>query len=175
MRRIWIGLAAMASAFLALTAAAYHARTHDRSENVAKCLSYDPAGCTALIQSGHETPVNRAIDYFDRGNAYAGKGHNGEAIADFTKEIARKPDYAKAYDNRGWTYHLKGEDAQGPPDAEKAVVLAPTDANCFGTRAEIYERLGLRDKAAADYRTALVLDPHYRTAEDGLKRLGATP
>jgi len=53
MRRVLIGLAAVAAGFLALTAAAYFIGAHTRSANVAKCVGNDPAGCTALIQSGY--------------------------------------------------------------------------------------------------------------------------
>ena len=70
---------------------------------------------------------------------------------------------------------MKGEDAKGLPNAEKAVEFASKDANSFGTRAEIHEQLGMRAEAIADYRVALTLDAHHQSAEDGLKRLGATP
>jgi predicted TPR repeat methyltransferase len=58
-------------------------------------------------------------------------------------------------------------------DANQAVALAPKDANSIGTRAEIHEKLGQRDNVIADYRQALSLDPDKKSAQDGLKRLGA--
>jgi tetratricopeptide (TPR) repeat protein len=111
----------------------------------------------------------------NRGLAYRSKGDNDQAIADYTEAITLKPDYADAYNSRAWAYHEKGADAQGLPDAEKAVALAPKDAAAIETRAEIYEKLGQSDKAIADYRMALTLDPSVGGAQDGLKRLGATP
>jgi Flp pilus assembly protein TadD len=68
---------------------------------------------------------------------------------------------------------LAGRDAQGLPDANRAVTLAPEDADSIETRAEIYEKLGQRDKAIADYRQTLSLDPNMKSAQNGLKRLGA--
>ena len=58
-------------------------------------------------------------------------------------------------------------------DANQAVALAPKDPNSIGTRAEIHEKLGQRDNVIADYRQALLLDPDKKSAQDGLKRLGA--
>ena len=63
-----------------------------------------------------------------------------QAIADFTKVIALKPDDANVYNQRAWNYHLKGEDAKGLSDANKAIALAPNDTANIETRAEIYER-----------------------------------
>ncbi len=42
--------------------------------------------------------------YFDRGNAYYGKGDNDRAIADYNKAVHLKPDYVDAYYNRGLAY-----------------------------------------------------------------------
>jgi len=60
------------------------------------------------------------------------------------------------------------------PHAEKAIALDPNNANAIETRAEIYEKLGRHDQAVADYQTALALAPTMKSAEDGLKRLGAS-
>ena len=92
MRRILIGLAVVAAAFLAMTAVAFIIGMHLRHENVTKCLGNDPAGCTALIQSRYESTADLAIDYYNRANIYGGKGLNDEAIADYTKAIALRPD-----------------------------------------------------------------------------------
>lgn len=179
MRRLLIGLA------LALIALPAWAQT--RNANMKRCLSEDDpditiAGCNALIQSGHETAADLAIAYNKRGIAYVLKavpqGPYDQAIADSTKALALRRDYADAYDTRAIAYHWKGEDAKGLPDSEKAVALAPKNAQFLATRARIYEKLGQRDKAVADYRAILKLAPGSPSAEDAparLKELGASP
>jgi tetratricopeptide (TPR) repeat protein len=171
MRGLWIGLS------LALIFGPAWAQTQQQRD---WCFS-PPAtddqridGCTAVVQSGHETPADQAVAYFNRANHYDSKGLHDQAIADYTRAIALKPDYAAAYNNRAGVRHKKGEDGVGLLDAEKAVALAPT-ANRIETRAEIYEKLGRRGEAVADYRASLKLDPDMQEARDGLKRLGATP
>ncbi|MGB8182343.1 MAG: tetratricopeptide repeat protein [Stellaceae bacterium] len=80
-----------------------------------------------------------------------------------------------AYNDRAWAYHRKGDDQSGLRDVNMALVLAPNNAAIIETRAEINEKLGKRDAAIADYRAALKLDPKMTQANDGLKRLNATP
>jgi tetratricopeptide (TPR) repeat protein len=113
--------------------------------------------------------------YSDRGYAYTQKGLYDQAVADASRAIALAPDQASGYNNRAWFLHLKGADAAALPDAERAVVLSGGAAYILETRAEIYEKLGRRDGALADYRAALKLAPGMKPAQEGLKRLGATP
>lgn len=68
-----------------------------RDENVALCnTSRTPElalrGCTALIDSGQETPANRAVFYFARGERYRDRGEYDRAIRDFDQAIKLKPD-----------------------------------------------------------------------------------
>jgi lipoprotein NlpI len=96
---------------LALSFIALPVSAQTRDQNVAQCDRPDPdasiAGCTALIQSGQETSAVLAAAYYNRGNAYDGKGLHDQAIADFTQAIAIKPDLAQAYYNRGVAYEGK--------------------------------------------------------------------
>jgi hypothetical protein len=56
-----------------------------------RCSAPDPdlsiSGCTAMIQSGHETRQNLAGAFYNRGNAYNGKGQPDRAIADYDQAI----------------------------------------------------------------------------------------
>jgi len=70
-----------------------------------RCLAPDPdlkiSGCTAVIQSGHETQQNLAIAFYNRGNAYVRKGQNDRAIQDYDQAIRLNPNFADAFYNRG--------------------------------------------------------------------------
>jgi tetratricopeptide (TPR) repeat protein len=95
-------------------------------------------GCTALIQSGHETTMGLVIAYNMRGVAYAAKGQYDQAIADYTQVIALKPDYALYYMHRGLAYEGKGSRDQAIADFRAALKLDP---NFQSPRAEL-TRLG---------------------------------
>src|SRR5579862_4555042 len=58
-------------------------------------------GCTALINSGRETPTSLAIDFHDRSIGYLDKGELDQVIADDTQAIELKPDYVDSYNGRG--------------------------------------------------------------------------
>src|SRR5580692_11801257 len=108
MRKFLIGLAVAAAGFLLVTAVAVFVVQYTRYSNMTKCLHYDLAGCTALIQSGRESVADLAIDYYNRGNAYNRTGRHDAAIADYVKAIALNPDFAAAYGNRGSAYGRDG-------------------------------------------------------------------
>jgi len=65
------------------------------------------------------------VAYLNRGNAYIGKGLYDQAIADETKAIALKPDYALAYFDRGFAYEKKGQRDQAIADYRAALKLNP--------------------------------------------------
>ena len=94
MRGIWIGLA------LTLVSGPAWAQTPQQRDWCYSPTATDDQkidGCSALIQSGRETPANQAVAYLDRGIALDNKGLYDQAIADATRVIALKPDNAVAY------------------------------------------------------------------------------
>ncbi|HZL60413.1 MAG TPA: tetratricopeptide repeat protein [Stellaceae bacterium] len=123
MRLILIGLA--------LTLAALPAWAQTLHENAVRCEGSDPnlriGGCTALIQSGQVTNEVMADAYYNRCAAYIDKGLYDKAVADCTRAIALKPDFAVAYDNRGAAYEKKGLRDKAIADYRAALKLDPTD------------------------------------------------
>jgi tetratricopeptide (TPR) repeat protein len=175
MRGLLIGLA------LALIAPAAWAQTpqqHDWCRSPTATADQTIDGCTALIQSGRETMAVKALDYDIRGSAYFIKGLYDQAIADYTRSIALKPEAAmaaNAYNSRGLAYDTKRLYDQAIGDFTQAIALKPDLAFAYAGRGFAYEEKGLRDPAVADYRAALKLDSSLDLAQAGLKRLGVTP
>jgi len=118
---------------------------------------------------------NNPIPYFTRGSAYYIKNLPDPAIADLTKAIALKPDFADSYYSRGAVYYDKNLYDQAIADLTKAIALKPDIPEAYATRGAAYESKGLKNQAVADYRATLKFDPNNKVAQDGLKRLGATP
>jgi len=83
------------------------------------------AACTALIESGAETPENTGIAYFNRALAYENLDKFAEAIADFTRAIALNPNDADSYLYRGIDRTRLGDKDGGDADIATAKRLNP--------------------------------------------------
>jgi tetratricopeptide (TPR) repeat protein len=146
---------------LALIAVSLPAWAQMNNADIDRCSNGDPdikiIACTALIQSGRQTPANLAVAYFNRAAIYIDKSRYDEAMADFTNVIALDPDDAFAYGGRGYTYSAKSLFDEAIADYTKAIALKPDYANAYNNRAFAYEKKNERDKAISDYRTALKL------------------
>jgi tetratricopeptide (TPR) repeat protein len=144
MRKVWVGLGAVAGVLLVLTAVAFFIGKTQRDANVSKCTGNDPAavieGCTALIQSRFETTANQARAYFDRGNAYKKQGLGQQAIADYAKAIELKPDYLAAYNNRGNAFNDGGLYDRAIADFTKAIEIEPNNPVPYGNRGHTYNK-----------------------------------
>jgi tetratricopeptide (TPR) repeat protein len=81
--------------------------------------------CTALIDSGAETPENTSVAYFNRALAYENLDKFAEAIADFTRAIALNPNDADSYLYRGIDKTRMGDKDGGEADIATAKRLNP--------------------------------------------------
>src|ERR1700683_4026909 len=115
-----------------LTGMASAQTTATQTPAAQRCFSHDPdaaiAGCTALLQSGHETQehINRAFS--NRGAAYIRKREYDRAIQDLDQHIQRSPKDAQAFQSRGTAYSLKGQNDRAIEDFNQATRLDPKSA-----------------------------------------------
>jgi tetratricopeptide (TPR) repeat protein len=158
MKRAVLGLV------LAMAAAPALAQTADET----KCVSHDPdakiAGCTAVIESGQETPTDQAVAYDNRSVAYREKGDFDQAIADAGQAIALDPTNDAAWIDRGIDEYAKQAYAPAVADFTKAIALKPDSAAIYNDRGNAYDDQGQHDLAIADYSRAMVLRPNYAAA-----------
>jgi tetratricopeptide (TPR) repeat protein len=122
-------------------------------------------GCTAAIQSGHQSDANMTSAYYNRGIAYAEKGRNDLAIADFDQVLQREPGSIFALNNRGAAYARKGDYDRAIDDFDQAIGLNSRYAITFNNRGIAYAKKGRYDRAIADFEEALRLDPKDRSAQ----------
>ena len=134
--------------------------------NRSQCAGVDSAaadlrigGCTAVIQSGQETPAALAVDFYNRALAYRMKGDHGHAIEDFDQAIKLVPNYAFAFNGRGASRHATRDYDRAIADFDEAIRLSPLFSNAFVNRGNAYWDKGARDTAMADYEQATQLDP----------------
>ncbi len=92
------------------------ATAQSSDDNWARCRADDLdlriSGCTALIESGRETPQDLALAFLNRGNAYDDKGQLDRALQDYDRAIKFDPKNAKAFYHRGIAYEQKRQYAR---------------------------------------------------------------
>jgi len=115
--------------------------------------------CTAIIQSGQETPLSLAVAFANRGHAYRIKGEHGRAIPDFDQAIRLVPNYAAGYNGRGMAWHLARNYDRAIADFNEAIRLNPTFASAFANRGNVYRDTSATDLAMRDFDQAIELDP----------------
>ena len=115
--------------------------------------------CTRLSQDQSDTPHNRAVAYYDRGNAYKNRTEFDRAIADYGDAIKLDPQYAHAYLNRGHVYAAKGDVPHALADLGRSIQLDPREPVAYANRGIVY-RVGKHDDdaAIADFSQAIRLD-----------------
>ncbi len=100
-----------------------------RQQNADHCRDNNPdlsiGGCTALIQSGHETNEALAVAFNNRGNAYLNKGDSNRAMADLNQAIKLNPKYALAHYNRAIGHERMQQRELALRDYDQAIKLNP--------------------------------------------------
>jgi tetratricopeptide (TPR) repeat protein len=116
---------------------------------------------TASAFCGDET------NYFNSGNVKAQEGDMGGAMADYTKAIELKPDYAKAYSNRGLVKRGKGDMDGALADFNKAIELNPSLAQPYYNRGNVKAENNDLNGAIADYTKTIELKPDFAAPTTG--------
>jgi tetratricopeptide (TPR) repeat protein len=128
-----------------------------------RCFSHDPdaaiAGCSAMLQSGHETQERIIRALSNRGAAYLRKGQYDRAIQDLDQAILRDPKSAPTFQSRGTAYSLKGQNDLAIRDFNQAIQLDPKSATSFYARGGIYNVRGQYDRAIQDFDQAIRIKP----------------
>jgi tetratricopeptide (TPR) repeat protein len=121
-----------------------------RDENWAHCKAQDPnlaiEGCTALIQSGAETPANLATALANRGNAFRGKKEYEKAIRDYSQAVKLNPDDETIAHDRVTAFKAMKEEARaghnhGGPMGSKPGANTVAAERCYAyQRKRLYPR-----------------------------------
>jgi tetratricopeptide (TPR) repeat protein len=127
-------------------------------------LAQQIAGCTAYLAANPSDHNG----LFNRGHSYEAIGQFDQAISDYNRAIAIKPDYAVAYEARGNSYYKIRQFDWAITDYNRAISLMPDNPEPYGNRGNAYLALAKLDKAIADYQKALKLDPANKSAAAGL-------
>jgi TonB family protein len=100
-----------------------------------------------------------ASDFFLAGTAYMTRQQYTEAVAAFTRAIARVPHDALAFRNRGIAYTQLGAHQDALHDLNTAIALDPQDAVAYNHRGIVYYALGNPQQAVVEFDKAIELHP----------------
>lgn len=102
-----------------------------------------------------------ALAYYRRGMEYRSQGDKDEqAIADFSKAIAFKPDSIEFYRERARLYEKQSIYDLAIADYSKMIELASDDLPAYKERARLYEEQNNYDLAIADYKRMTEFAPN---------------
>jgi tetratricopeptide (TPR) repeat protein len=152
------GLSVLAIA-VAVAITAFAPGSGARADNALDCyaenLDLRIRGCTALLDQGNLSPLERATVLASRALALSMKTWYPQAIQDYDRSLDLAPNQPIALNNRAWAYFRWGKPAAGVDDVEKSLRLDPTSGAAYDTRAHIRQSLGDPQQAMADYRLAM--------------------
>jgi tetratricopeptide (TPR) repeat protein len=122
----WLGVACLTSALAASAAGQSQQHIDWCNGNDGVAVDVVISGCTAIIQSGEQSPRNLSTAFNNRGNAYYVKKDYDRAIADFSEAIRIDPKFAVAFYNRSAAYRDKGDGERSIDDYIQAIRLDPS-------------------------------------------------
>lgn len=111
------------------------------------------------ITSGGLNQDALASAFNGRGVMHRLKGLHDRAIADYTRAIKLKADFAEAYSNRGLAYAKSGRYDAAIPDFTRSIELRPGHAMTYLKRGNAHFDKGDLDEAIADWSRAIALKP----------------
>jgi len=172
-------MALMAVTAMMLPAATRAQQADDRS----RCFAREGVSpgdklesCTAVIQSGGQTPQGLVAAFNSRGNAHLNNRNYDRAIDDYNETIRIDPKYAIGFYNRGLAYLRKGRLDPAIADFDAAIRLNPKYTSAFINRALAFQEKAqwdfnaylaegvYEDRAIQDLDEAIRLDPNNATA-----------
>jgi tetratricopeptide (TPR) repeat protein len=144
-------------------------RSRDDAAQQNSRICFDPGsshderelGCSAVIESGHESGRTLSMAFCNRGNVLIERQEYDRAIADLNQAIVIDPGYACSYNNRGRAFGFKGDYDRALTDYNQAIRLDPKFALAYNNRADVWLHKGELDQAIEDLSTAIRLDPKF--------------
>jgi tetratricopeptide (TPR) repeat protein len=123
-------------------------------------VNYQKADPAVLRQMGMEQYL---ISFITAERKYR-EGNYRDALAEFNRSIALKPDNADALEGRGNAWLKTGDTGRAIEDYTRAINLKTNRAELYNYRGFVYAGRGETEKAIADFTQALRLKPGYADA-----------
>lgn len=108
------------------------------------------------------------VHYSNLGYALLAQGKLDEAIANYCKAIAIKPEFAEAHNDLGIALQNQGKLEEAVASYRMAISLKPDFAWAHNNLGNVLQDQGKLDEAVASYQKALSLKPDYAEAHNNL-------
>jgi tetratricopeptide (TPR) repeat protein len=148
---------------LCVIACGADAAAQEKDEIWKRCRGSDPdarlSACTAIIESGNESPADLASAYYSRGAAYRLKSLFKLALDDFDAAITANPALIDAYGDRGIILTVLGRFVDAIADYSRVIEAYPKLAYAYYNRGLCYELIGLDDLAIEDISASIDIEP----------------
>lgn len=121
----------------------------------------------SILTEGIRRWPNDVEFYYLRAKAhqYSGKGHEMDAIRDYTEVIRRNPKrYPKSYIHRAELFYGLGEYAYALKDATNCLKYIPGYDKVYWMRGQCYAKLGRYDLARAEFARLIKISPKHKEA-----------
>jgi len=122
----------------------------------------------AKAATGLRFPREKALAYFNLGNALGQSGRFDEALAAYTRSVQLQPDYAPAHNLRGYVFAKLGQFDQAITEYQSALQLQPVFPPCAANLGDAFAKQSRWAEAAAAYTLALRDLPGFAAAQAGL-------
>ncbi len=109
-----------------------------------------------------------SIAHYNLGVVFAQQGRIKEAISQFQKALAIKPDYAKPHFNLGNSFLQQGRMEEAIAYYQKALTINPDDEEVHNNLGNVFLQQGRIDEAISRYQKALAINPNYAEAHNNL-------
>ena len=128
--------------------------------------------CTRAIAAGAFGEGRElAGGYFKRGTALLDAGRYGEAVEDFDRALALRPEYGEVFHNRA-VARWRMDDPEGAlGDFDTGIELGQVELwRAYKVRGDLKRAMRDLDGAIGDYRRSLAIRPDWEYAVDALRR-----
>lgn len=115
-------------------------------------------GCTAIIESGSETPKKLAEAFWYRGRAQMAINRT-KAIADYDEAIRLDPQNSYAFGYRGYAHRVQENFDLAISDYSEAIRIDPEASGFLAGRGHAYISINEPKRAIADYSEVIRLHP----------------
>ena len=113
----------------------------------------------SVAQPAGQGELRDPVALAERGKGHRDAGRHEAALADLTRAIELKPDYALALARRGDTYRLMSRYNEALADFNQAIQHDPNYTWAFACRGDTYRLMQRNDEALTDLNRALELEP----------------
>ncbi|HEX6321077.1 MAG TPA: tetratricopeptide repeat protein [Burkholderiales bacterium] len=142
-----------------------HERLRDESAFV---RSYAEQGLWLLWSRSGDAEIDRVMA---RGVEHMQAGRHAEALATFSSVIARRPEFAEAWNKRATVHYLAGDYRRSLADCDEVLKRNPRHFGALSGKGMVHVALEQYEQARGSFRRALEVNPNMVGVELELLRL----